>query len=228
MQNLAPHWRLSLATVLMLFFAASEHVAGLLFYLPALKADALNMLSHSLVLFVTLAVTLLGNNFQKHQTAFEIVGTAICIGFMWVMAYQLLFQGMGHMHHAPMMMDDDMCGNTPMSDMPHSHGLEAFTPVHNYGWLLSFFAIISFCLHSFVTYLLYKGKENVAVLGVCMNMSAHVLMSIFMFISGLLMQMYHFHFLNSWITYAIAICMITMSLHLLWRIGKLIFNINNE
>jgi len=200
LKTLTPLWRISLGIGLMLAFAVAEFVGAHITGLHALAADALNMLGHSWVMLVAWLAALLAQRLGDPERRIEAFGGLANAIVLIILGANIGLFGMGHSHHH--MHGSDICG---------SAGL----------WLTAF-SVVSFALHTFVAWLLYRGCHNVNVMGVCLHMSAHVLMTVLMAAAGVLMATLHWHFLDGVIVYLIAAVMVISGSRLGYRCTKLL------
>jgi cobalt-zinc-cadmium efflux system protein len=179
--------RLAFAAGLMLAFAGLEYLVGTTTGLFILMADAVNMLTHSGVLLLALVFSVVTQLTGDTTRRYEGIGALLSSFLMMGMGVSVALSGMGHHHHH--MSGSDICGNA--------------------GLILTAFSVASFVLHSFTTWFLYRScHANVNVLGACLHMGVHTGMTVVMAISGLLMQVFHWHWLDGALVYALAVVMI--------------------
>jgi Co/Zn/Cd efflux system component len=184
LKNLTLQSRLFIATVLMLIFAAVEIILGRFIGLSAISADGVNMLGHSLLLFIALVVDSLRRVFEKEGRMLEAIGGLIGGLFLVGMALMMAL-GAGHHHHSlaehaqfmAQMGSADFCGLSP-------------------GTWMSALAGASFVLHAGLSLYLLKDIKNLNVAGACLHFGFTTLTTAAMFISGVLMVSFGWWFLS--------------------------------
>ncbi|MBI1364076.1 MAG: hypothetical protein GC134_08830 [Proteobacteria bacterium] len=201
MKNLTPLWRISLSIGLMVAFAAAEFIGARLTGLDALAADAVNMLGHTSVMFVAWAAALVALKLGDAERRIEAIGGLVNAVILIILGANIGLYGMGHAHHMHMH-GSDICGNAGL-------------------WLTAFSGV-SFALHSFVAWLLYRGCHNVNVMGVCLHISAHVMMTVLMAGAGILMTTLGWYWLDGALVYLIAAVMVISGSRLGYRCTKLL------
>jgi Co/Zn/Cd efflux system component len=196
MSDTTPLWRISLGIVLMVAFAGAEFIGGHLTGLHALTADATNMLGHSSVMLIAWVAALIAAKAGDPTRRIEAIGGLVNAVILIILGANIGLFGMGHSHHH------------------HADG--------DMGLWLSAFSAFSFGLHSFVAWLLYRGCKNVNVMGVCLHISSHVLMTLLMVAFGVLMSSFQWYFLDGWLVFLIAAVMVISGSRLGYRCSMLL------
>lgn len=186
-QTSTPISRLLWALLIMLGFAGIELTTGAMLGLMTLTADGLDMLGHSGLLALALAVQFIAARLPEAARArTEGYGGLGIAAYLFVMAAILLVSG-GHEGHG---------GH-------HGHHM---APEHG-GMVIMAFAALSIIIHAGTGKLLYGGKCHPLVLGACVYIFSHTFMALAMFGGGLLMTLTGMHSIDQYLTLGIALFM---------------------
>ncbi len=210
LKNLTLQSRLFIATVLMLLFAGAEVILGRLIGLSVISADGINMLGHSLLLFIALAVDALRRVFDKQAKVLEAIGGLIGGLFLIGMGIMMAF-GAGHHNHSlaehaqmmSMMGASDFCGISP-------------------GYWVSGIAAFSFVLHAGLALYLLKDTHNLNVAGACLHFGITTLMTALMFVSGFLMTWFGLWYLSDLLMFGITALMVVSGARLGYKSHKML------
>lgn len=188
-QKSTPISRLLWALLIMLGFAGIELTTGALLGLMTLTADGLDMLGHSGLLALALAVQFIAARLPELARArTESYGGLAIAGYLFIMAVILLISG-GHGGHGG-----------------HDHHGHHMAPEYG-GVVIMAFAALSIIIHASTGKLLYGGKCHPLVLGACVYIFSHTFMAIAMFGGGLLMSITGMHSIDQYLTLGIALFM---------------------
>ena len=185
-----PGLRLWWGLLIMLGFAGLELTTGAMLGISTLLADGLDMLGHSGLLGLAMAVQIVAARLPDTARAkTEGYGGLAIAAYLFIMAMILIISG-GHGGHGG-------------HHGHHGHHMEA----EHAGFIIMGFAVLSIIIHAGTGKLLYGGKCHPLVLGACVYIFSHTFMAIAMFGGGLLMAVTGFHNMDMILTLGIALFM---------------------